>query len=231
MNEYNLILNEKEILRYLGYKGQEIPLQLRKKILDIRKESKTLFQPKFIYEVYSINKNRNFIEVQGTTLNLLGKDISILLKDSRKCILMAVTLGNTIERRIKFYERIDLTKALILDACATAAVEEICDFIESKLREEYIKEGKTLTYRYSPGYGDLPLYTQKDFISSLNCERRIGLKISEHMLLLPRKSVTAILGIKDGNYIERKPTCSNCNNYNNCLYRREGEIFACKGVY
>ncbi|SHF06592.1 vitamin B12 dependent-methionine synthase activation domain-containing protein [Clostridium fallax] len=231
MDKLNLILNEKEILRYLGYKGQEIPSNLKEKIMAVKEESKTLLQPKFIYEVYKINKNIDFIEVQGTTLKLVGKDISKLLKNSKECILMAVTLGNPIERRIKFYEKIDLTKALILDACATTAVEKTCDFIEDKLRKEYIKKGKTLTYRYSPGYGDLPLDTQKDFISSLNCERRIGLNVSEHMLLLPRKSVTAILGIKDGKYIEKKPKCSNCNNYSNCLYRREGEDFGFKRIY
>lgn len=45
-------------------------------------------------------------------------------EDSESCALMAVTLGNLMDTRIRYYEKSDMTKALILDACATAAVEE-----------------------------------------------------------------------------------------------------------
>lgn len=231
MNKDDLIIDKNEVLRYLGYRGQNLSENLMNKIHSVRIESKSLFQPKFIYDVYSINKSEKNVEITGTSLKLLGKDINKLLKDCDKCILMAVTLGNNIERRIRFYERIDLTKAVILDACATTAVEEICDLIQNKIKEGYIKEGKSLTFRYSPGYGDLSLDIQKDFMNVLNAERRIGVTVSEHMLLFPRKSVTAIIGIKNGYGNNQKYTCVSCSNYNTCCYRREGENHGCKEIY
>ena len=72
--------------------------------------------------------------LEGTNLVFQGKDIKEHLKYSNEVVVMAVTIGSKIETKIKFYEKSNLTKALILDACATTAVEEVCDEIE-----EYIK--------------------------------------------------------------------------------------------
>ena len=40
---------------------------------------------------------------------------------------MAATIGNDIERKTRLYEKTNLTKALIFDACATTAIESVCD--------------------------------------------------------------------------------------------------------
>ena len=49
------------------------------------------------------------------------------------------------EKNIKMVEKIDLTKAIILDACATTLVEEICDEVEESIRSN-IENGKFITY-------------------------------------------------------------------------------------
>ena len=85
-----------------------------------------------------------------------------------------------------------------------------------------IKENETITFRYSPGYGDLPLDIQSDFLKSINAEKLIGLTVSSHNLLMPRKSVTAVIGIIDKKYEQHKKGCEVCKNYENCSFRREG---------
>ena len=49
--------------------------------------------------------------------------------------------------------------------------------------------------RFSPGYGDLPIEVQKDFLPLLDAERRLGITLSESCLMAPSKSVTAIIGV------------------------------------
>lgn len=44
-------------------------------------------------------------------------------------------------------------KALIIDACATTAVEELCDIVEEKIREETEEKRMKITFRYISGYG------------------------------------------------------------------------------
>ena len=65
----------------------------------------------------------------------------------------------------------------------------------SQIAEEAAAEGRTCTPRFSPGYGDLPLETQRDVFRLLDCERKIGVWLNESLLMTPSKSVTAIFGL------------------------------------
>lgn len=224
-------IDENEVLRYLGYKGQKIEEELLLKIRDTIEEGKKLFAPKIIYKEYPINILENGVEVIGTTLVLEGNDIKKLLIDSSRCILMAATIGNYIEKKIRLYERIDLTRGMILDSVSTTAVEDLCDKVCDLIEKDIIEDFEELTFRYSPGYGDLSLNIQKNFIEVLDATRKIGVNVSEHMLLFPRKSVTAIVGIRKKLGKKTKKSCINCKNYENCLYRKEENICGCKGVY
>lgn len=224
-------IDENEVLRYLGYKGQKIEEELLLKIRDTIEEGKKLFAPKVIYKEYPINILENGVDVVGTTLVLEGNDIKKLLIGSNRCILMAATIGNYIEKKIRLYERIDLTRGMILDSVSTTAVEELCDKVCALIEKDIIEDFEDLTFRYSPGYGDLSLNIQKNFIEVLDATRKIGVNVSEHMLLFPRKSVTAIVGIRKKLGKKTKKSCINCKNYENCLYRKEENSCGCKRVY
>ena len=212
MSAFELNINKEEVLRYLGYKGQEIDEKMDHMINASREEVKNIITPRVLYEYKSISNSEKGIEVSGTNLILPGNDIKKHLSASNECVLMAVTLGNEIEKKTRLYEKINLTKALIIDACATTAVEEVCDIVEEKIRKEAEEKGMKITFRYSPGYGDLPLDIQNNF-----------LMVSENNLLFPRKSVTAIIGIVSLDAKINKKSCENCSNYKNCSFRREGE--------
>ena len=64
------------------------------------------------------------------------------------------------------------------------------------MREEFTKNGSTLTPRFSPGYGDLSLDLQTDLIRITEAQKHIGITLSENLIMIPTKSVTAIIGIK-----------------------------------
>lgn len=223
MDAFELEINKCEVLRYLGYKGQEIDENMNQIIDECREEIKKLITPRTIYEYRNIKLMDEGVEVINTNLILKGKDIIEHLKNSKECVLMAVTLGNEVEKKTRLYEKINLTKAFILDACATTAVEEVCDAVESIVRKKAIITGMDVTFRYSPGYGDLPLGVQNNFLRALDAQKKIGLTVSENNLLFPRKSVTAIIGIVESGMKKKKKSCNECSNYNNCSFRREEE--------
>ena len=223
MDIFDLEINREEVLRYLGYKGQDIDENMASIIEECREEIKKVITPRVIYTYKNIKPNKEGVEVDTTNLILRGDDIREHLKNSNECVLMAVTLGNEVEKKTRLYEKINLTKALILDACATTAVEEICDIVEDRVKEEAVVSGMDITFRYSPGYGDLPLDVQSSFLRALDAQKKIGLTVSENNLLFPRKSVTAIIGIVNQGIKKKEKSCKECNNYENCSFKREGE--------
>lgn len=222
MKDNGLAIPKKEVLRYLGHKNQEINGNIDRLIDETIKEAKELVNPKKVVARYKITINDTGVSLDNTNLILTGEDIKNHLKYSKDIYIMAVTLGSAIEKKIAYYEKIDLTKAVILDSCATTAVEEFCDFIEEDIKKIAESEHKGITFRYSPGYGDLPIDIQKDFLDTLNATKTIGLTVSSHNLLMPRKSVTAIIGLIPKDRAINKRTCEVCSNYNNCKFRKEG---------
>ncbi|WP_251861709.1 vitamin B12 dependent-methionine synthase activation domain-containing protein [Clostridium sp. Marseille-Q2269] len=226
MENNNLNIDKNEILRYLAYRGQNISSEIHTLIEECIKEIKILSTLRSTYK-YSRIKIDNQVHLIDIHLKLQGKDIANHLKTSNKCCVMAATLGSNIDRKILYYEKFNMTKAVILDACATTAIEAYCDFVENKIKKEADKENLNTNWRYSPGYGDLDISVQGNLLKSLNAERTIGLTASSHNILIPRKSVTAIIGIIPKETVVKKKSCNGCNKFESCNFRRIGETCGC----
>ena len=155
---------------------------------------------------------------------LTGKDIFTHLENAKKCAVMAVTRGAKFDGEIIKYEKSgEMTKALILDCVGTALAEETADICNKKIVEEAEKSGFYCSYRFSPGYGDLPLETQKQVVPALNLARAIGVTLSDTCLMSPRKSVTAFVGFSREKQKNEKLSCENCSMKETCEKRKKGE--------
>lgn len=230
-------INQDEVLRYLEYKGQEISKELIEIINECRDFTRQRINPRYILRVYSLeHKSENYkkskiIKLEGTNIDLESRDLYDLLKNCNKCIVMAATLGIEIEREIRKYSYQNLTKGIIIDACATTAIEEICDLIQSEIKIKLLKDGKYITQRYSPGYGDLSIFKNIDIINLLDASKEIGLTITQNGIMIPRKSVIAIIGISDSVTIHNTKLCKNCKSNSTCKYRKEVEGCGYKGIH
>ena len=113
-----------------------------------------------------------------------------------------------------------MARAVALDACGSAYVEAGCDAAEREIRSRF--PGMYLTDRFSPGYGDLPLGLQPELLARTDARRRLGVSLTESLLMVPSKSVTAILGISDTPQSARIRGCAYCNLNQTCLLRERG---------
>lgn len=218
----NLIkINEKEVLRYLEYNGQDINENLKSTIIECIKITKEKINPRYTLRVYPILRNNvNIIEIDNSDLKFESRDVYKLLEDCQECIIMAATLGIEIEKEIKKYSYTELTKSIIIDACATTAIEEYCELIQNNIKKELLNKNKYITMRYSPGYGDLHINANKKIINFLSADRDIGLTITDRGIMIPRKSVIAIIGISKVQKLELSQKCSNCTNNNTCRFKK-----------
>lgn len=210
-------LNYNEILMYLGYRGQKITedveMQIRRCISEVMKAS----EPKLVWRRLPLVEGR----IDG--LKLEGQDIRNMLAPCHEVVLMAATIGSKVERLLMQREVSDMADAVIMDSCASTAIENVCDNFEFDLRSELERQGLYLTDRFSPGYGDLPLGTQPRLCAALNTQKRIGLTVSASNIMIPRKSVSAIMGISYEKQQLRKRGCEVCSMFINCPYRKGGQ--------
>ena len=114
-----------------------------------------------------------------------------------------------------------MADAVLLDAAGSAAIEAVCDAFCADLAAELAPWH--LTGRFSPGYGDYPLEEQKAVFRLLDVTRRIGVNLTESGLMIPQKSVTALIGVSDTPQENRRSGCGDCLGRFACVYRKEGK--------
>lgn len=212
-------IKKSEVLRYLGYRGQALGEGLDRAVDEAVETCRRLARPRYTYRVFETRREEGGVRLAGTGILLPGRDIAAFLEGAARCALLAATLGVEVESRIRVLERADLTAALLLDAAATAAVEAVCDEAQAALADE--AERLFPGGRYSPGYGDLPLSLQPEILAALDAGRRIGLTCTDRLLLLPRKSVTAAVGLFPEPAAEPGGSCDRCPLRENCIYHAD----------
>ena len=156
---------------------------------------------------------------KNVSIALHGKDIARLLDGCSEAVFMALTLGAELERVLMKQEVTDMSDALVLDICASAAVEAAADDFERKLSAELKSEDKYLTNRFSPGYGDFALSHQRPVLELLNASRAAGITLTPSQLMVPRKSVTAVMGICSDVREKVLGGCGMCPLKSRCSYR------------
>lgn len=213
-------LNRAEAFRYMGYKGGAIPPSIEVLADECEELLLERITPKFVWRVFDIESVFEGVEVKNTPLVFKGKDVAAHLRDCEKCVLLAATLGSGADGVIRAYEAGAMEKAVIADSLASAAIEQVCAAAEREIQEQLA--GYNFTWRYSPGYGDFPLDIQAEFLSVLDAGRRIGLSVSESLILLPRKSVTAVMGVSKREIDKGRRGCGCCNLKGQCEYRKRG---------
>ncbi len=214
-------INRAEALRYMGC-NKSIDTKNIEPLLDkCEEELLTAIKPRYCYRIFDINIHKAHVDLKDCRLKPEGNDIVRHLSGCTAAVVMAATLSADTDRLINKYKVQDMTSAFILDCMASAAIEQVCDKAEREIAKA--AEIKNMTWRFSPGYGDLPITIQKQLISTVNAERLIGLTVTDSNILIPRKSVTAIIGISQNNIPKGKRGCSLCSMAQTCQYRKRGD--------
>ena len=200
-----------DALRYLGHRG--IPdAETLARIEALSESLIAAAKPRLVWRRLPLNPENDNL--------LAGKDLRALLRESTDIVLFAATLGAETELLLRRTQLRDMAEAVILDACADCAIENVCDNFCADLVKDVAPAH--LTDRFSPVYGDLPLAHQRVIFDALNVTRRIGVTLTERGLMLPQKSVTAILGIAPTPQPRRDNRCAACSMYDTCTRRKEG---------
>lgn len=219
-----LPLREREILRYAGCRAEEeAVIRLMRTCLQEAEAADVLSgalcyaelpvtvrkvtggQPgceekQSVAQAQGVDTEPTFVEdgsiCDFDSFSVCSEHLAKNLHRCRRVLLLAATAGVGIDRLITKYGRLAPSKALMFQAIGAELVEAVCDAFSKEYEEEH---NCVLRPRFSPGYGDLPLETQKDIFAVLECAKWIGLTLNDSLLMSPSKSVTAFVGIGEEN--------------------------------
>lgn len=187
----NLEYNLKEVLRYLGVKGQCVDNNTLNMIDEVYNELLKVISPKYVYKEFDFKKSGEKLFIGDKLFE--SKSLSKNLENARSVFLMGVTLGQGADILRKKYSLTDTAKSFVAQAVGASLTENLCDRVCSEIQNG---KGAELCPRFSSGYGDLDLSTQKDFFDLVDMTKMTGVILSEGYIMSPSKSVTAFVGVK-----------------------------------
>lgn len=212
-------MNLGETLRYLGYKGQTADCQILSLAETCWRELEEAADRRACWQEYGLV----FLPGGEIDMECLRVKSRALLKNLEGCeraALFAATLGVRVDRLIRRCCHLRMSKAVVMQAAAAAMLEDYCDEVNEKLRREYQGQGWYLRPRFSPGYGDFPLECQPGLLRGLEAGRRVGITLTDSLLMVPSKSVTAVIGLSRHEARCTRTGCEACAR-TDCGYRKE----------
>lgn len=212
----SLELNLDEALRYMGFPTPPDERTLSV-IKGLAEQLKGAIAPKHILKSFACRVGEGRVVLPEITFE--SKSLSAHLEGCEKLFILAATLGTGADSLIRRYSITDIANSSMLQAIAASLMETYCDRVQSELEKQLASEGLYLKHRFSPGYGDLSMEHQRDVIRLLQAEKTIGLTLSESLMMIPTKSVTAIIGVSSQPCGHSAHKCSRCP-HTDCPYRK-----------
>lgn len=187
LNNIGYEINQSEALHYMG--AQKPNDALTDLLNEAVEKVRSLSAPLGCFIRLPINIADNTIDFGFTTVK--SSDLAKNLNDCKEVFIFAATLGTKLDLELNRALLTSPSLAVALDAVGSAAIEGVANSINNQLK----LDAKNLKPRFSPGYGDLDLSFQKQVVSVLDTHRKIGLALTDGLMLTPTKSITAIIGI------------------------------------
>lgn len=121
-----------------------------------------------------------------------SKALAHHLRGCQEVLLLGATLGSRVDIAIRRLALGSVAEGAAAQAVAAAIIEGYCDEVQERAKTELNQRP-----RFSPGYGDWDLTEQKKLFSVLQCEKQLGLTLTDGMMMAPSKSVTAVIGLSE----------------------------------
>lgn len=222
-----LKIDEEEVLRYQGCHDNKLK-KVNKTIIKITREEiergYNLFEPKGIYspvKIKQISFSGGRVDLKNSLCLNFSNSIINLLNGTNYLVLGVVTIGSSLENKVsEFFAQGEYPRAIALDAVGTVAVESLSRHIRNLVCQDAKKQYFRTTRYFSPGYDDWDISQQKDIFKVIPTNK-IGVTLTESCMILPRKSLSWIIGIGKGVIIspEERDACKICK-LKNCQYRK-----------
>ena len=211
---------ESEVRRYMGFRGlvdtsPETDAMIAKAIASLEKDC----SPKYVSKAFPVTVEGFTVKLADITIE--SRALARNLAGCTECVLFAATAGPSCDMLVKRAAVTSSAYASCCQAAGAAAIEAYCDLINDKIKDEYEAKGLYARPRFSPGYGDLALSHQKDWFRLLDITKITGIELTDSLLMIPTKSVTAIIGLSPNKLPCVRQGCEACTMSQTCAFSRK----------
>jgi hypothetical protein len=178
-----------------------------------------LLETAIVYETQPIiGINRHRLVLKNVTLN--SPLFARMIPDAKELAVVCCTIGPKLENVVTEYlGKNEALRGMLLDGIGNAAIDTLAQEACRNIAEVALTYGFQTSSPLSPGTSYFPITEQKKIFHLISSEQ-IGLKLSPAGMMVPRKSISMIIGIGPMMKVwTQAEVCANCNLARTCLYR------------
>lgn len=211
----------KNAARYLGYRLYALDADMLALMERAYQQMLDAARPRYTLRRYPVKEDGAVFQLADIA-PIQSRDLCRLFERATEGYALLATLGAPLDMLVKRLMLTDPALGAAVGACASAYIDEYIDGFCAEEETRIAPQGEEFSPRFSPGYGDVPLSYQPPLLELLEA-RRLGVSLTEGNLMLPEKSVSALLAVRKTNLCDKGDTlhgCAACS-MSNCDYREE----------
>jgi hypothetical protein len=157
-------------------------------------QAQLLSVPKGVWQLYAYDQDEHTI-LANKPLTLTADNLIRQLTGAVEIAIMAATIGLPLELEVSnLFMQNQAPLGMLLDAAGTTAITATSNAVYNVISQQAAHAGLTAGNRICPGFGGCPLDLQPEILK-LSTGSSIDLSLTDTKMLVPRKSVTAIIGL------------------------------------
>lgn len=181
-------------------------------------EGRSLIRPAAVHRELAVRGVRHErLELEGGGF-LAGSLLAQHLAAAERVVVAVCTIGEALEARVAALMASDPLYALALDGFGSAAVEALANALCRRFSAQAEAAGEKTSLPLSPGQPGWPLAEGQAQIFALVDPSRIGVQLTDHAMMVPRKSLSMVVGVGRNLQIVGSP-CDACPLKERCRHR------------
>ena len=218
ITEFDFTLTEEEVLKGQGIDPQRASAKLYENAREVIEETHGLIKPAALYTIVDvIDYEHQKVTFDGGSFE--GPLVAKALVGAENLNIAVCTIGGDLEKRVQGLMSENPIMGVALDGAGTAALRRVSQTVEDIISEKACEQDLSLGMRAQPGQEGWPIEQQRLVFSILPTEK-IGVRLSDSCLMIPRKSVSFV--IPRGKELDSTVApCDFCSKRNRCEWRKE----------
>ena len=212
-------IDDQKVLKIVGCDADCKPSpRLASLVDDYINNANQLIVPSYSYVIRDIELVYGSGAVIEGWITFGSEVVAQLLEKCDKVAVFVLTIGSHLEEMVgQLSDKGLILQATVLDAVGSVAVEKLAEFVWDRIGALASYRGQYISRRFSPGYCDWHVEQQKMLFQLMDGDTA-GVQLTEGCLMLPRKSISGIVGIGCHD-VEAYNPCKTCDK-DDCIGRR-----------
>ena len=218
-----LSLKTGAVLRRQGLGGKaKVRPEIKKLIKELLAsvESNHLLEPSAAYEYYPVTgMNGTQISLKGDKA-LHGPALPAIFPEAKEMAVIICTIGLKLEERASDYTKNgEALRGMMLDGIGSAAIDMLVPEVLRPIAAEVASRSYEISSPVNPGMPGFAM-TEQWNLMELSQAHEIGVSLTQSGILIPRKSVSMVVGIgpKMTQWTQAQ-VCARCSLRETCLYK------------